>query len=72
VKGLWHHPDFLKLWAGQSISLFGTQISLLAIPLAAVLTLKATPFQMGLLTAAGSAPALLSLTACSKPSSSFT
>jgi MFS family permease len=59
VKGLWRHPDFLKLWAGQSVSLFGTQVSLLAIPLAAVLTLKASPFQMGLLTAAGSAPALI-------------
>ena len=35
--GLWGHADFLKLWAGQSISEFGSQISQLAIPwLAAV------------------------------------
>ena len=29
---LWHHSDFLKLWTGQSISEFGTQVSNLAIP----------------------------------------
>jgi len=56
---LWQYPDFLKLWAGQTISLLGDQISLLAIPLTAVVFLKATAFQMGLLIAAGSAPALL-------------
>ncbi len=59
LKGLWRHPDFLKLWAGQTISLFGSQISLLAIPLTAVLFLGATPFQMGILTAVGSIPTLL-------------
>jgi len=46
---LWRHPDFLKLWAGQSISQFGTQVSVLAIPLTAVLTLGANAFQAGLL-----------------------
>src|SRR5215510_14799632 len=40
--GLWRHPDFLKLWAGQTISLFGSQITALALPLTAVLTLRAT------------------------------
>ena len=54
--GLWRHPDFLKLWAGQSVSLFGSQVSLLAIPLTAVLVLNASPLQMGLLTAVGAAP----------------
>ena len=57
--GLWHHPDFLKLWAGQTISLFGSQVSLLALPLAAALTLGATPAQMGILGAAQQAPYLL-------------
>ncbi len=59
LTGLWRHPDFLKLWAGQTISLFGSQISLLAIPLTAVLFLGATPLQMGILTAVGSLPTLL-------------
>jgi MFS family permease len=46
---LWRHPDFLKLWAGQSISQLGSQVSLLAIPLTAVVALGANAFQAGLL-----------------------
>src|SRR5215475_3556070 len=57
--GLWRHPDFLKLWAGQTISLFGSQITALALPLTAVLTLQATPAQMGMLRATHSASATL-------------
>jgi predicted MFS family arabinose efflux permease len=41
--------DFLKFWAGQSISVFGSQFSPLAIGTIAVLSLKATGFQLGLL-----------------------
>jgi MFS family permease len=44
--GLWHHGDFMKLWAGQSISEFGTQVSQLAIPLVAVLSLDASAFEV--------------------------
>jgi MFS family permease len=47
---LWRHPDFLKLWAGQTVSRFGSQITFLAIPTIAILALKATPLQVGLLT----------------------
>jgi MFS family permease len=46
---LWRHPDFLKLWAGQTISQLGSQVSLLAIPLTAVVALGANAFQAGLL-----------------------
>src|SRR5215510_7109902 len=59
LTGLWRHPDFLKLWAGQTISLFGSQITSLALPLTAVLTLQATPTQMGMLRATHSASAVL-------------
>ena len=59
LTGLWHHPDFLKLWGGQTVSLFGSQVSLLAIPLTAVLVLNATALQMGILTALGTLPTLL-------------
>jgi MFS family permease len=59
LTGLLRHHDFLKLWAGQTISLFGSQISVLAIPLTAVLVLHAMPIQMGILTAAGMLPSLL-------------
>jgi MFS family permease len=57
--GLWLHPEFVKLWAGQTISQFGTQVSQLAIPLAAALVLNASPAQMGLLGAFEFAPFLL-------------
>ena len=53
---LWRHRDFMRLWAGQTVSVFGSQVTQLALPLAAVLTLHATAFQMGLLSAAGMAP----------------
>jgi MFS family permease len=56
---LWRHGDFLKLWAGQTISQVGSQVTFLALPLVAVLTLEATPFEMGLLTAAEAVPSLL-------------
>jgi len=46
---LLRHPDFLKLWTAQTISVFGSQISLLAVPLVAVLILDATPFEVALL-----------------------
>ena len=55
---LWQHPDFLKLWTGETVSLLGSQVTTLALPLTAVILLKATPFQMGLLNAAAFAPYL--------------
>jgi MFS family permease len=48
---LWRHPDFLKLWAGESVSEFGSQITLLAVPTVAILILHAGPFQVGILSA---------------------
>jgi MFS family permease len=50
---------FRNYWTGQTISLFGDQIALLAIPLLAVLTLSADAEQMGLLAAVEMAPSLL-------------
>ncbi|MEU1407868.1 MFS transporter [Streptomyces sp. NPDC005728] len=40
---------FRLLWAGQSVSLFGSQITTLALPLIAVLSLHATPVEVGVL-----------------------
>jgi MFS family permease len=57
--GLWANPEFLKLWSAQSISFIGSQITLLALPLAATVELQASPGEMGLLRAVGVAPALL-------------
>src|SRR5436309_1081924 len=56
---LWRHPDFLKLWAGQSVSRLGSQVSLLALPLIAITVLQATTFEVGLLSAAEFAPFIL-------------
>ena len=50
---------FRRYWTGQAISLVGDQITMLAVPLLAVLLLGASPAQMGYLTAAGLAPNLL-------------
>ncbi len=58
-KSLWSDPDFVKFWTGESLSLLGTQISLIAIPLLAATTLNATPFQMGMLNTAQFLPFLL-------------
>jgi MFS family permease len=49
---------FRDFWTGQTISLFGDQIALLAIPLLAVITLHADAQQMGLLAAVELAPSL--------------
>jgi MFS family permease len=57
--GLWNHPDFLKLWTGQSISEFGSQISQLAIPWLAAVGLHASPFEFSLLGVLGFLPFIL-------------
>jgi MFS family permease len=56
---LFDAPDFRRLWLGQTISVFGDQITLLGLPLVAVLVLGADAAQMGYLTAAGLLPHLL-------------
>ena len=52
-------PRFRRFWLGQSVSLLGDQVSLIALPLVAVLVLDATAAQMGYLVAAELAPNLL-------------
>src|SRR5207253_9778180 len=59
ARSLWHHPDFLRLWAGQTISTVGSGITSSALPLTAVLLLGARATDMGWLLAAESAPVLL-------------
>ena len=52
------NPRFRDFWAGQTISLFGDQISLLAIPLLAVLVLDASAAHVAMLSAAAMVPNL--------------
>ncbi len=47
--GLWRHPDFLRLWSAQTVSQLGSQVSQLALPLAAILVLDASAFEVALL-----------------------
>ncbi len=51
--------EFLKLWVGQTISVFGSQITGLALPLTAVLLLNASSSEMGILNALGVVPFIL-------------
>jgi len=56
---LWRNPDFTKLWVGSTASYFASQVSLLALPLTAVLTLAASSAQVGYLSAVSQLPYLL-------------
>jgi MFS family permease len=57
--GLWQHRDFLSLWGAETISQFGTQVTLLALPLVAIVTLDESAFRVALLTTAEFLPFLL-------------
>lgn len=52
-------PAFRTLLTAKTISALGSQVSLVALPLTAILFLHATPFQMGLLAGAGALPGVL-------------
>ena len=52
------NPPFRNFWIGQTISFFGDQVSLLAIPLLAILVLEASATQVALLSAATMIPNL--------------
>jgi MFS family permease len=59
APSLWRHADFLKLWAGQTVSELGSVVTRTAVPLVALLVLGAGPLQMALLVVAGSLAVLL-------------
>ena len=56
---LWRNRDFLLLWSGQAVSQAGSQVTVLALPLVAIVILHATAFQVGLLSAAVTSAYLL-------------
>jgi MFS family permease len=61
---LWRHRNFVLLWSGQSVSEVGSAVTVLALPLTAVVVLRASTFQVGLLTSASTlAFALIALPA---------
>ena len=56
---LWRHPDFMKLWAGQTVSELGSVVTRTAVPLVALLVLGGGPLEMALIVVAGSLAVLL-------------
>jgi MFS family permease len=46
---LWRNGDFLRLWSAQTVSELGSQVTGLALPLAAILVLKASTFEVAAL-----------------------
>jgi len=56
---LWRNADFAKLRTGFTIAVVGSQITVLALPLTAVLVLGAGATETGLLVAASMAPSLV-------------
>jgi MFS family permease len=56
---LWRNRDFAKLWSAAAVSGFGARITRDGLPMAAVLTLRASPGEIGLLAALSYGPAML-------------
>ena len=46
---LWKNRDFMRFWSGQTVSQFGNQFTILALPTIAILVVHASIFQVGLL-----------------------
>jgi MFS family permease len=59
TTSLWRHADFMKLWAGQTVSELGSVVTRTAVPLVAVLVLGAGPFEMALLVVSASLAVLI-------------
>ncbi|MGH3071745.1 MAG: MFS transporter [Gaiellaceae bacterium] len=58
LGGLWLHRDFRSLWGAETISQFGSQVTFLALPLVAIVTLDESAFRVALLTTAEFLPFL--------------
>ncbi|HXX61082.1 MAG TPA: MFS transporter, partial [Candidatus Sulfotelmatobacter sp.] len=59
TASLWRHADFMKLWAGQTVSELGSVVTRTAVPLVALLVLGAGPLEMALLVVSASLAVLL-------------
>ncbi len=56
---LWSHGDFLRLWAAQATSAFGSRISRTVLPVIALLIIDASPAEIGVLSALSVAPGVV-------------
>lgn len=59
LNTLWRHANFLRFWAANIISDFGSGITFLALPIIGAVMLEASATQMGILSAVGTLPYLL-------------
>lgn len=59
VGGLWDNPDFLRLWAAQSLSAIGTRFTREGLPIIAALTLDASATDLGILVALSTLPGVI-------------
>jgi MFS family permease len=56
---LWLHRDFLLLWCAQGVSAVGSRVTRTALPMAAILVIDASPYDLGFLAVALSLPGVL-------------
>lgn len=56
---LWRHRDFLKLWTAHTLASLSSNVTTLALPLIAAITLHASPLEMGLLGTMATLPNLV-------------
>ncbi len=56
---LWRHRDFLKIWSAATVSVVGSQVTIIALPFIALTMLGASVFQVSLLAAVEMLPFLL-------------
>ena len=54
--GLWRNPGFLRFWAADTVSVFGSLITRIALPFTAILMFNASAFEMSLLVLADLVP----------------
>lgn len=58
-RTLWRNRDFMTMWTGQSVSLIGSEVTMLALPMIAISVLDASTFSVALLTTFSTLPWLL-------------
>lgn len=56
---IWRNPDYVRLWSAETISELGSQVTILALPFVAILTVRATAFDVAALTVVEYVPWLL-------------
>jgi len=58
-SGLWRHQDFVRLWTGETVSVFGSLIGQMAMLFTAVIWLHSSPLAVSVLSGCGIVPAFV-------------